>query len=183
MRGAPLVRVVGASVLLLTLYYVLPVEGGDASWRLILRIGSSVVCVLGATVLIVRQVRKQMNPALDEPPLAGLAVALVAGLVAFAMADYLIAFSDATEFVGLETRTDGLYFALSTLLTVGYGDVHAEGQLARVVVILQMGFNIVVLATGASFLGRQISDRARRRREAAARSAARSGPPSADRPG
>jgi len=82
---------------------------------------------------------------------------------------------------------------------VGYGDVHAEGQLARVVVILQMGFNIVVLATGASFLGRQISDRARRRRDAAAAAAgaaagaaaatratpppATSGPPSADRPG
>ena len=26
------------------------------------------------------------------------------------------------------TRTDALYFTLSTMATVGYGDVHAEGQ-------------------------------------------------------
>ena len=128
--------------------------------------------VAGATVLIVRQVRKQMNVGDDEPPLAGLAIALVAGLVAFAMTDYLIAYSDPTEFAELTTRTDALYFALSTLLTVGYGDVHAVGQLARAVVIIQMAFNIVILATGASLLANQLSDRVRRRRRPAA-----AGPP------
>src|SRR5919107_2242165 len=157
MRGAVLARLLGASILLVVLYYVVPVEPGDAVWRLVLRLASALACVAGATVLIVRQVRKQMKVADDEPPLAGLAIALVAGLVAFAMADYLIAYSDPTEFAELETRTDALYFALSTLLTVGYGDVHAVGQVVRVVAILQMGFNIVVVATGASFLGREIS--------------------------
>ena len=178
MKGAVLARLLGASTLLVVLYYVLPVEPGDADWRLALRVLAAVACVVGATVLIVRQVRKQMKVAADEPPLAGLAIALVAGLVAFAMADYLIAYSDPNEFAELETRTDALYFALSTLLTVGYGDVHAEGQLARVVVIIQMAFNIVVLATGASLLANQISDRVRRRRAQPAVTAA----PPADNP-
>ena len=166
MKGAVLARLLGASTLLVVLYYVVPVEAGDAAWRLVLRLAAAVVCVVGATVLIVRQVRKQMRAGADadEPPLIGLAVALVAGLVAFAMADYLIAYSDPTEFAELKTRTDALYFALSTLLTVGYGAVHAVGQLARVVVTIQRAFNIVVLATGASLLANQISERVRRRR-------------------
>jgi voltage-gated potassium channel Kch len=164
MKGSVLARLLGASTLLVVLYYVVPVEPGDSDWRLVARLVSAVLCVAGATVLIIRQVRKQMNVADDEPPLAGLAVALVAGLVAFAMTDYLIAYSDPTQFAELTTRTDALYFALSTLLTVGYGDVHAVGQLARGVVTIQMAFNIVVLATGASLLANQISDRVRRRR-------------------
>jgi voltage-gated potassium channel len=172
MRRAVLARLLGASTLLVVLYYIVPVEPGDSAWRLVARIVSAVLCVAGATVLIVRQVRKQMNVGDDEPPLAGLAIALVAGLVAFAMTDYLIAYSDPTEFAELTTRTDALYFALSTLLTVGYGDVHAVGQLARAVVIIQMAFNIVILATGASLLANQLSDRVRRRRRPAA-----AGPP------
>jgi voltage-gated potassium channel len=187
MKGAVLARLLGAAALLVVLYYVVPVEPGDAVWRLVLRLVSAVVCVAGATVLIFRQVRKQMSVADEEPPLAGLAIALVAGLVAFAMADYLIAYSDPTEFAQLETRTDALYFALSTLLTVGYGDVHAEGQLARVVVIIQMAFNIVVLATGASLLANQISDRVRRRRAQPAAAAAgpnpEANPPASAGPG
>ena len=56
------------------------------------------------------------------------------------------------EFVSLETKTDALYFALTTLATVGFGDVHAEGQIARTLVIIQMVFNVVVLTRAAQAL-------------------------------
>ena len=66
---------------------------------------------------------------------------------------------------------------------MGYGDVHAVGQLARVVVIIQMAFNIVILATGASLLVNQLSDRVRRRRRpAAAGPPAPPGPPASAAP-
>jgi voltage-gated potassium channel len=51
------------------------------------------------------------------------------------------------EITGLETRTDALYFTLSTMATVGYGDVHAEGQIARAVVCAMIVFNVVVVAS------------------------------------
>ena len=35
---------------------------------------------------------------------------------------------------------------LAGLATVGFGDIHAKGQLARLLVIAQMLFNVVVLA-------------------------------------
>jgi voltage-gated potassium channel len=82
----------------------------------------------------------------------------------FALVDYVIAVSRSDQFVGLRTKTDGLYFALSTLTTVGYGDIHAAGQVARAVVMAQLVFNVVVIATVASVLSRQIGARARERR-------------------
>ena len=62
--------------------------------------------------------------------------------------------------MGLETRLDGLYFALTTLATVGYGDVHAQGQFARAVVSFQLLFNVVVVTTAASVLVGELRTRA-----------------------
>ncbi|MCZ2849782.1 potassium channel family protein [Modestobacter sp. VKM Ac-2978] len=83
-----------------------------------------------------------------------LLVALVLGVLVFALADHVVASGAEGQFVGLETRTDALYFALSTLCTVGFGDVHATGQLARVLVSLQMVFDVAVLASAAQVVGR-----------------------------
>lgn len=47
------------------------------------------------------------------------------------------------------------------LATVGYGDVHAQGQFARVAVSVQMVFNLMVLTTAARVLFRQVSKRAK----------------------
>ena len=66
--------------------------------------------------------------------LVRLVVALVAGLLAFALADYVVAGSRPGQFVRPAHPVDALYFALTTLTTIGYGDVHAQGQIARVVV-------------------------------------------------
>jgi len=87
-------------------------------------------------------------------------------VVLLTLADYLTAVSGPGQFVGLETKTDALYFALATLTTVGYGDVHAAGQVARGVVAVQLVFNVAVIATGASVLSRvfgaRIGERASR---------------------
>jgi voltage-gated potassium channel len=163
-RIHPVGRLIVASVLIMVVYYVVPVEPGVQGERLVARIVASLLAVGGAALVVVRQVRRQIRPGDDEPPLAGLAIALVAGVATFALADYVLAFSEPGQFVGMQTRTDALYFALATLLTVGYGDVHAQGQAARVLVIGQMLFNIAVLATSASFLVKEVSDRLRRQR-------------------
>jgi hypothetical protein len=42
---------------------------------------------------------------------------------------------DTEQVSGLNTRTDALYFTLVTMATVGFGDIHAEGQFARAMVI------------------------------------------------
>jgi hypothetical protein len=53
--------------------------------------------------------------------------------------------SDPTQFESLQTRTDALYYTVITLGTVGYGDVHAVGQAARIVTTIQVAFDLVVI--------------------------------------
>ena len=42
---------------------------------------------------------------------------------------------------------DALYFTIVTMATVGYGDVHAEGQVARALVIGLIVFDVVIVAS------------------------------------
>ncbi|WP_262284375.1 potassium channel family protein [Micromonospora sp. MA102] len=159
-------RAAAAVALLLLAYFVVPVEPDPNGLRLALRSAGTLTLVLVVAFLVTGQVRRQLAAA---PPtgdaeiraLIRLTVALIAGLLVFALADYVVANSRPAEFSGLRTRIDALYFALATLTTVGYGDVNAEGQIARVVVCAQMVFSIGVIATGASMVVRQMTQRPR----------------------
>ncbi|UGT64476.1 potassium channel family protein [Nocardia asteroides] len=85
----------------------------------------------------------------------GILLLLTVTVVFFALTYYLLAKNDPGQFDGLVTRTDALYYTIVTLGTVGFGDVHAVGQTARVVTMLQIVFDLVVVgillavATGA----------------------------------
>ncbi|MFR9779832.1 potassium channel family protein, partial [Micromonospora sp. MS34] len=162
-------RAAAAIALLLVAYFAVPMEPDPNGLRLALRSLGTLVLVLVVAFLVTGQVRRQL--AVEQPTgdaeiraLLRLAVALIAGLLVFALADYVVANSRPGEFSGLRTRIDALYFALTTLTTVGYGDVHAQGQIARVVVCAQMVFSIGVIATGASIVVRQMTQRPGARR-------------------
>jgi voltage-gated potassium channel len=47
------------------------------------------------------------------------------------------------------TRTDALYFTVTVFATVGFGDITAKAEFARVVVTGQMVLGIVIAAIGA----------------------------------
>ncbi|TXK42580.1 potassium channel family protein [Nonomuraea sp. C10] len=157
-------RLAWQTALIIAAYYVVPLQEDQPGWVQALRVG----CVLAGLALVgwsvAREVAKQA--AGDEGGLtpAGLALITVAGVVLFALADYNVAYWRQGEFVGLETRTDALYFAVSTLTTVGFGDVHAQGQVARGLVLVQMAFNIIVLATAATLVAGKIKAGQARRR-------------------
>jgi voltage-gated potassium channel len=150
-------------VLIVLFYYVLPIEPNVSRTQMVLRVAATVLAGGLIAWLIVRQVAQQVvDP--EHAPAARLVTALVGGVVFLALADYITAISDPGQFVGLRTKTDALYFALATLTTVGYGDVHAAGQVARGVVVIQLVFNVAVIASGATVLGRTLGARVRERR-------------------
>ncbi|MFC0003865.1 potassium channel family protein [Micromonospora siamensis] len=153
-------------VLLLLAYFLVPVEADPNGLRLALRSVGTLLLVLIVAVVVTGQVRRQIaatrqGTAAELHSLIRLAVALVAGLLAFALADFVVADSRPGEFVGLHTRVDALYYALATLTTVGYGDVHAQGQIARILACVQMLFSIGVITTGASIVVKQLTSRPR----------------------
>jgi voltage-gated potassium channel len=80
-------------------------------------------------------------------------------LVVFSFVYYLLADKDPAQFVGLATRLDALYFATTTTATVGFGDVHADGQLARGVVTAHMIFNIIFIAAVVNLAKERMTER------------------------
>ena len=76
-----------------------------------------------------------------------LAMLLVLLVMASSLTFFLLNQTYPDQISGLETRTDALYFTLSTMTTVGFGDIHAEGQFARALVCVLLVFNVVVVAS------------------------------------
>jgi voltage-gated potassium channel len=61
---------------------------------------------------------------------------------------------DGTQITGLDTRMDAVYFTVTTLSTVGYGDIHASSQWARFVVTVQIAFNLLFVGVAVRvFIG------------------------------
>lgn len=149
-----------ACALLLVVYYAVPVEPdvtGVWAWVRALAAAAGVVLV---AVLVTRLIVQLLHNE-SGTGAASLLVALFGGVVVFAFIDYLLAVGYPGEFADLATKTDALYFAVTTLATVGFGDIHAAGQAARAVVTVQQLYNLAVIATGATVLVNRLTTRAR----------------------
>jgi hypothetical protein len=86
----------------------------------------------------------------DAIAVDGLVLAtVIGGVAAFAPADLVVA-----TWVQASSSTcdeDGsALLPLTTMITIGCGDVHAQGQPARGLVVLHMLFDVIVLATALS---------------------------------
>ncbi|QVQ50003.1 two pore domain potassium channel family protein [Spiractinospora alimapuensis] len=146
----------------LVLYYVLPLDTGMPKWAIWARAVGFVLGIGFVVLVVARAARRQEWTTAGNLPFQGLTVVTVFGVVLFALADYVMARARPEQFVDLHTRTDALYFTVTTLATVGYGDVHAEGQLARILVTVQILFNLIVLATAAWLVTQRLRSRQHR---------------------
>jgi hypothetical protein len=139
-------------------YAVVPIRDAGAVSLVVRWVATAAMLVVLAVAIRWQAVRQLRDP---RAPLGALIVGIVAGVLLFALVDFAVAVHRPGEFTGLETRVDGLYFAMSTLLTVGFGDVHAQGQVARAVLCIQMAFNITAITGSASLVARKLTLRAR----------------------
>lgn len=146
------------------LYFVVPASPRLPAEAIALRALAAVAALAVLAFAIVWQVRMTMQQGLDRR-VDGLVVSLVIVVLGFAMGFYLLNAQDPEQLEGLATRVDALYFTMSTLTTVGFGDVHATGQAARIMVVVQMAFNLVFVATAAAVLSARIRAAATKRLE------------------
>ena len=58
----------------------------------------------------------------------------------------------AANFTQPLTRTDALYFTVTVFTTVGFGDITARSETARIVLIVQMLGDLALLGAGARIL-------------------------------
>jgi voltage-gated potassium channel len=146
-------RLSGVLTLIVTLYFVIPASGTPSAETLP-RLLAALLVFVGLAVLMVRQLRLQLNDTTRK--VDGLIIGILMVVVVFAYAFYMLNRRDPGQVAGLGTRVDSLYFVMNNLTTIGTGDVHATGQTARVLVLVQMVFNVVFVATTATFLTTRI---------------------------
>lgn len=142
------------AVVLLVVYAALPQQLDGISVHVI--IGFCVGLVIFTTVLGYLVISGNRREYKEDRwlRLTSTLIALVAAIFFFALTYLQVARSMPGEFTGLTTFVDAIYFTIATTLTVGFGDVYASGQWARIMVIFQMLFTVVVLAAaGRSIAG------------------------------
>lgn len=147
-ESSPQRRLVLGVLGMLAVYYGVPVSTETSTARMVFSVLLSLLGVAALAWAIVVQLRRQLLSRSEDIHTLVMLMPLVAFV--FALAFFVLEKQNPGQLSGLATRTDSLYFTLSTLTTVGYGDIHADGQLARGLVTLQLAFNAVFVGALAS---------------------------------
>ena len=158
----------------LVAYFAVPVGGPVLSGSVTIAVAMTLVGTVALGWSICEQVRRYIRSG-TSLTVDGLILTLVLVVVFFALALYLLERTDPGQIAGLRTRLDALYFTMATATTVGYGDVHPVGQVARAVVIVQLAFDVVFLAAIGALLSSRVRAVVAERESAPSREAVLSG--------
>jgi UDP-N-acetylmuramyl pentapeptide phosphotransferase/UDP-N-acetylglucosamine-1-phosphate transferase len=140
-----LLRAGGIAVLLVALYYLLPLDRPSAS-------SLTVALVIGLVVLVasmfweVRAIVRARFPGIRATQALATTVPLF--LLVFAATYFMIAFHDPATFSEPLTRSDALYFTITTFATVGFGDIVPRSEPVRLLVAVQVLLDLVILGLG-----------------------------------
>jgi voltage-gated potassium channel len=136
-----LLRALATTVVLVALYYQLPL---DRIHNVPAVLVAGVLILTAVTVSQLRRVLRSSHPTVVA--VVALATTLPLFLLLFAWAYFTMANTNAGSFnTHSLTRTDALYFTVTVFSTVGFGDIAAMDQTARVVVTVQMLLDLLVL--------------------------------------
>jgi len=127
---------------LIWLYYLLSFEWSPGT-QIVFGALAATLLIAGAGVWQVRSVVRADLPQVRA--LEALAFSATLLLVLFAGVYLSLSNDDPAAFSEPLSHTGSLYFALTTLSTVGFGDIAARSDGARVTVMVQMVADIVVL--------------------------------------
>ena len=148
-------KVVLLPVAVLVLYFVVPVDADRAPVGILAGVVIGVAALAAAVLIVASEARGAGRHRSGWH----LVLVLEIVLVVFSFVYYMIADNNPDQFTGIATRLDALYFSTTTTATVGFGDVHATGQVSRGVVTGHMVFNIVFIAAVANLAKERMSER------------------------
>jgi voltage-gated potassium channel len=134
-----LLRCAGIVVVLFGAFFLLPLRG-DRAW---FGVALGIVILGGTIPLAVVRLRRVLTS--DRPGIeaAEALVSLVSMLITGFAAVFYFMNREGEHFNGLDTRVDAVYFTVTTLATVGYGDISATSQASRLIVTGQMLLNLL----------------------------------------
>jgi voltage-gated potassium channel len=122
-------------ILLLVVYYQAPLDRPlTVSTGILFTVGMLLLAV--AVVVEVQGILGSQRPRLRAVRTLAVGVPLL--LVLFAATYCTVAGQQAGAFTEPLSRTDALYFTVTTFATVGFGDIAPKSELARILVTIQM---------------------------------------------
>ncbi|WP_306339234.1 ion channel [Streptomyces sp. AS13] len=137
---------IGLSAGLVVAYYLLPMEAALEGGT----VAGLVLGLIAVTALFLWQLRaitRSLYPELRA--VESLAALVPLFTLLFATSYFLLERATPGSFTEPLTRTDALYFTLTVISTVGFGDITAQTETARVMTMIQMVGGILLVGVAA----------------------------------
>ena len=147
---ATAVRPIAVIAAMLVLYVVVPLDGDAIGLTVVATAIVGLLVFGGVFVHQVRRIRRSSTPTLTAVE----ALVLVYGtfLLQFAVLYVAVSSVDPSAFDEPLNRVAGIYLSITVLSTVGFGDITASSDLARILVSVQMIADIVLIGTAVRVL-------------------------------
>jgi voltage-gated potassium channel len=143
-----MLRSTAAAALLVLAYYLLPLDATDGAALVWLVVGLVVVAVV--LTWQVHAIATARYPRLRATEALAVGVPLL--LVVFASTYVLLEASNPASFNESLDRTDALYFTVTVLVTVGFGDIVPVTTQARVATMVQMLLDLAAVGLAAKVI-------------------------------
>ena len=130
---------------LVTIYYLLPFDR-SSTWAAATILVVGLVLLVGLVAYQVRSIVRSRFPVLRA--VEALATSVPLFLLLFAGAYVVLSTLSASSFGQRLTHTDALYFTVTVFSTVGFGDITAKTEGARLVVTAQMIADLLIIGLG-----------------------------------
>jgi Ion channel len=144
-----LLRASGSTAALVLIYYLLPLDH-TAHWAALAILVLGLAGLIGLVTFQVRWIIGSQFPGLRA--LEALATSVPLFLLLFASAYVVMATFSASNFSQSMTHTNALYFTVTVFATVGFGDITAKTEAARLVVTGQMIVDLMIIGLGARII-------------------------------
>ena len=128
--------------LVVALYFVLPLDHGSNA-GVVAEVAIGILVLAGIIVWQIRRIVGSDHPISRAVEALALSVPLY--VLLFATTYYLMARANQSSFGAPLSRTDAMYFSSTVFTTVGFGDITAKSEAARLVVTVQMWLDLVFL--------------------------------------
>jgi hypothetical protein len=140
-----LLRALATAVVVVTLYYVVPLDRRSDTY-VFAELVIGVALLAGMITWQVEAIVRSDYPGIRA--VQSLASTTPVFLLLFASTYFILSLDDASTFTESLSRSDALYFTVTIFATVGFGDISAQTETARLVVTTQMLLDLVVLGLG-----------------------------------
>ena len=155
-------RAAGSTIALVAIYYLLPLDHAS-TWVAVTMLVTGLVLLIGLVAFQVRWIVTSPFPGLRA--VEALATSIPLFLLLFASTYVVMATISASNFSEPLTRTDALYFTVTVFSTVGFGDITAKSEVARLVVTSQIFVDLLILGLGIRILTGAITRGRQRQRQ------------------